>query len=140
MPVKEYELEFVFEQLKAVTTWKDVARSMGDIKDWSKEVLVGFYLDSANRIISREILAIGILNALVIHPREVFRSAIAKNAHSVIIAHNHPTGVVEPSDEDVTITKRLVECGELLGIALLDHVIVGKDKAYSFAEAGRLVA
>ena len=74
------------------------------------------------------------INASIIHPREVFKSAIRESANSIILVHNHPSGDPEPSAEDEQITEKLFEAGELLNIKVLDHVIVGKDKFWSFKE------
>ena len=113
-------------------------KEMRDIKNWEKEVFVAFYLDNQSQIISREIVSIGILNALLIHPREVFKTAIIRNAASVIVAHNHPSGNTLPSDEDIKVTKRLQEAGDIIGIKLLDHLIVSKEGYYSFNDEGEL--
>lgn len=110
-----------------------IFQEMRDIKNWEKEVVVAFYLDTRNKIISREIISIGTLNQTIIHPREVFRTAIARNANGLIISHNHPSGSANPSNEDIKITKELKEAGDLLHIKLLDHVIVTKDTFYSFS-------
>jgi len=108
----------------------DIYKFMKDIKDIEKELFVVFYLDTKNNIIAREIISIGTLNSAIIHPREVFRNAIVRNCNSIILSHNHPSGDVEPSQEDITITKRLKEAGEVIGIKVLDHVIVG-DKLFN---------
>lgn len=97
---------------------------MVDIRGSKKEHLVAFYLDSRNQEIKREIVSIGTLNENLIHPREVFESAIKNNAASIIIAHNHPSGDTQPSAEDLYVTKRLVDAGRLLDIEIQDHVIV----------------
>ncbi len=89
-----------------------------------KEHFVAFYLDTRSKLIERQIISIGTLNASLVHPREVFEPAIVLRAASVIVAHNHPSGDTEPSDDDITSTKRLTEAGKILGIELLDHVIV----------------
>ena len=99
-----------------------------------KEHFMILHLDSKNRIIKDEIISIGILNASIIHPREVFKSAIKESANSIILVHNHPSGDSEPSMEDKEITERLMEAGELLDIKVLDHVIIGKDNYHSFKE------
>jgi DNA repair protein RadC len=85
-------------------------------------------------VIKDEIISIGILNASIVHPREVFKSAIKESANSIILVHNHPSGDSEPSVEDKEITERLMEAGELLDIKVLDHVIIGKDNYHSFKE------
>jgi DNA repair protein RadC len=84
-------------------------------------------------VIGKETVSIGSLNASIVHPREVFKPAVIQSAASIIIlVHNHPSGDPEPSEEDSSITKRLVECGELLGIQVLDHVIVASRGVVSF--------
>lgn len=107
---------------------KDVWERTEDIRGSKKEHFVVFYLDSKNQEIQREIISIGTLNESLVHPREVFEGAIKNNASSVIIAHNHPSGDLEPSQADVEITKKLIHAGKILDIKLLSHVIVTKDK------------
>ena len=82
-------------------------------------------LNARHELQSRETVSIGTLNASIVHPREVFRPAILQSAASLVLVHNHPSGDPEPSDEDLGITKRLVQAGELIGIGVLDHVIGG---------------
>jgi len=93
--------------------------------DQMKEHLWAIGLNSRNMIQYVELVSLGTINESLIHPREVFRSAIIKGAVSLIIAHNHPSEECAPSEEDITITKRLKEAGKIIGISLLDHVIVG---------------
>ncbi len=112
----------------------EVASQCAEFRQSSKEHFCVFFLDTQNKIIGKEIVSTGTLNASLIHPRETFRSAIMQNSCSVIVAHNHPSGGLEPSAEDITVTKRLVEAGKLLGIAVLDHVIVTMDSYTSFKE------
>lgn len=109
---------------------EDVWNYLSDMRNLPKEHMRGLYLNSHGKIIRDEVLSIGTINTNIIHPREVFHPAIASNAAAVIIAHNHPSGEVTPSAEDVEITKQLVQAGKILGINLLDHVIIAKD-AYS---------
>ncbi len=99
-----------------------------------KEHFCVFFLNTQNQIISREIISIGTLNTSLIHPRECFRTAILKNSAAVIFAHNHPSGSLEPSDEDIAVTKRLKDAGKLIGIEVLDHVIVTGESHKSFKE------
>ncbi|GJL61675.1 MAG: hypothetical protein NPIRA04_03290 [Nitrospirales bacterium] len=99
-------------------------------------VIVG--LDAKHRIIGGSLIAIGSLTAAIVHPREIFKTAIAMNAAALILLHNHPSGDPTPSPEDHELTKRLAECGELLGIRILDHLIVGDNRYYSFADEGVL--
>lgn len=97
-----------------------------DIRDKKQEYFVLLTLDGANRLIEKRVITIGTLTSSLVHPREVFAPAIEDRAASIIIAHNHPSGNLEPSDADSAVTKRIKDAGELLGIALLDHVIVTK--------------
>ncbi len=105
-----------------------------DIRGLNREHFVGFYLNSRNQVLRREIISIGSLNASIVHPREVYQPAIAVSAASLILAHNHPSGDPTPSEEDLAITRRLVEAGRILGIDVLDHVVVAKDAYASFKE------
>lgn len=102
-----------------------------------KEHFIAIYLDTKNNIIADETVTVGILNSSLIHPREVFHGAIKNLAHSVIVVHNHPSGDPEPSPEDLQITKVLERTGKLMGIPLLDHVILGKDTWWSWAESSK---
>ena len=115
---------------------EQVATELKDIRNHKKEHFVIFYLDSRNNEVKREIISVGTLNASIVHPREVFEPAIQHNANAVIVAHNHPSGDPEPSDEDKILTNRLVEAGKILGIELLDHVVVTGDKHLSFKKKG----
>jgi DNA repair protein RadC len=133
-----HELEEKYEKKVIIKNPDTVFKEMRDIKSWNKEAFVGFYLDTRSKVISREIISIGILNSTIVHPREVFRTAIIRNANAIIIAHNHPSGNFEPSIKDVEITKQLKESGEIIGIKLFDHVIVSKDGYYSFSQEGKL--
>jgi DNA repair protein RadC len=114
----------------------DIAEELKFIQEASKEIMVAFYLDTKHRVIAREIISVGILNASLIHPREVYRSAIFCNAQSVVIAHNHPSGNSEPSGADKEVTILLCKAGEILGIELVDHVIIGDDGYTSLKEKG----
>lgn len=100
-----------------------------------QEVLYGVLLDTKNQIIHEKEIFKGTLDSATVHPREIFQLAIQFTAARVIIAHNHPSGKTEPSKNDQLLTDRLVKCGELLGIELLDHIIIGKNNYFSFREA-----
>lgn len=93
-------------------------------------------LDTRNRLIREVTVGTGTVNACFIHPREVFRTAIAESACAVVLAHNHPSGELRPSDEDISLTKRVSEAGSVVGIRVLDHVIVGPGGFFSFLDAG----
>ncbi|HUX35909.1 MAG TPA: DNA repair protein RadC [Candidatus Paceibacterota bacterium] len=118
------------EILSAEDVWKLCA----DIRESKKEHFIAFYLDTQNRLIERQIISIGTLNASLVHPREVFEPAVRLSVASIIVAHNHPSGEIKPSDEDREVTKRLSEAGKLLGITLTDHVIVTKPGHLSFQQ------
>jgi DNA repair protein RadC len=111
---------------------EDVWKELKDIRDNKKEHFIIFYLDTRNQEIKREIISIGSLNASLVHPREVFEPAIKHLAAQVILAHNHPSGTLEPSEDDLAVNKRLVEAGKILGIEVIDHIIVTKDGYLSF--------
>lgn len=119
-------------------TPKDVCEQLRDIRDNKKEHFVVFFLDSRNQEIKREIISVGSLNASLVHPREVFEPAVRHLAAQIIIAHNHPSGDREPSEEDLGVTKKLVESGKILGIEIIDHIIVVKNGYFSFKEADLL--
>ena len=106
------------------------------IKDKAKEHFKLILLNPRNKIIGISTISIGTLNASLVHPREVFKDAIMHTAASVVLAHNHPSGDPEPSEDDITITKRLVEAGKILGIEVIDHIIIGKNDYYSFRAKG----
>lgn len=112
------------KQTELVLSPRAVAEQMSAERISKKEHFVVFFLDTQNQIVRKELVSIGTLNASLIHPREVFEPAIRYVASHIIVAHNHPSGSLEPSDEDLSVTKRLVDAGRLLGIQLLDHVIV----------------
>lgn len=99
-----------------------------------KEYLFALLLDAKKKIIKKHLISKGILDASLIHPREVFKPAISESAHSIILIHNHPSGECQPSDRDITITQKLEDAGNLLGITLNDHVIIGKSGFFSFKE------
>jgi DNA repair protein RadC len=117
---------------------KDVWHEMQDVRDHKREHFVIFYLDTRNQIIKREVISVGTLNASLIHPREVFEPAIRYSTAQIIIAHNHPSGITDPSEEDLDISKRLIEAGKILGIDILDHIIVAKSGYKSLKEANLL--
>ena len=136
--MKISDLETPYKRHAKLTDSGAVYQEMLDIKEWSKEAMVAFYIDTAGKVISREILSIGILNASIIHPREIFRTAIIKNANAIILSHNHPSGNVKHSEEDIRITKQVKTAGDIIGIKLLDHVIVAKKDYYGFNDNDEL--
>ena len=113
---------------------KEIWEELKDLRDLKKEHFVIFYLDSRNQEIKREIISVGSLNANLVHPREVFEPAVRHLAAQVILAHNHPSGDPEPSEDDLEITKQLTESGKILGIKVIDHIIITKTGFISFKE------
>ena len=106
--------------------------------DRKKEHFWAMGLDSGHRVSYFELVTLGILNATQVHPREVFRRAIMDACESMVVIHNHPSGDPTPSGKDRTMTKQLTMAGQWIGVEILDHVIIGKDTYYSFAEANEL--
>jgi DNA repair protein RadC len=122
---------------EAIRSPQDAARYiMEDLRYLPKEHFVCLFLNTKNQVIGKETLSIGSLNASIVHPREVFHAAIKRSCASIICVHNHPSGDPTPSPEDVQITRRLVEVGELVGIDVLDHLIIGDEKFVSLKEQG----
>lgn len=111
---------------------------MNDMRFLSQEHFVCLYLNTKNQVIHKQTIFIGSLNASIVHPREVFREAFKRSAASIIALHNHPSGDPTPSREDIEVTKRLAECGKIIGIDLLDHLIIGENKFVSLKEKGYL--
>ena len=103
-----------------------------------QEYFYAIYLDTSKKIIKEKLLFIGTVNFSLVHPREVFKEAYLSGASSIILVHNHPTGNVIPSSNDIETTNKLKEIGELMGIKVIDHIIIGKKKYYSFFENGDL--
>jgi len=109
-------------------TPKEVFNYLQDMCDLPKEHLRGIYLDAHYRVVHDEVISIGTVNSNLIHPREVFRPAIEYGAVAVILAHNHPSGIVKPSAADIEVTEQIKETGKIVGINLIDHVIIAKNK------------
>ncbi|MEH7379788.1 DNA repair protein RadC [Bacillus sp. JJ1533] len=109
---------------------------MEDMRFLTQEHFVCLYLNTKNQVIHRQTIFIGSLNASIVHPREVYKEAFRRSAASIICIHNHPSGDPAPSREDIEVTKRLVECGRIIGIELLDHLIIGEHKYVSLKEKG----
>ncbi|WP_076316071.1 RadC family protein [Paenibacillus odorifer] len=126
------------EEITIIRSPQDCYEYLEDLKFLDKEHFVLLFLDTKNKVIGRETISIGTINTALVHPREVFKAAIRRGAVSIIGAHNHPSGDGTPSKEDVELTKRLVEAGELIGIDLLDHVIIGSQSNTSMKERGLL--
>ncbi len=119
----------------SITKPADLLPIVSDIKDRRKEYFVAVFLNARNQVICREDVSVGSLNASLVHPREVFQPAVGSSAASVCLCHNHPSGDVTPSQEDIELTRRMVQAGEIMGIEILDHLIVGAERFLSMKEA-----
>jgi DNA repair protein RadC len=115
-----------------------VAEIFSFLHNEAKEHFFTVHLDGKNRIICLDLVSVGSLNQSIVHPREVFKTVLSSSAAALLLVHNHPTGDPTPSSEDIAITRRLKEGGDILGIKLLDHIIVGSDGYLSFVERGLL--
>ena len=114
----------------------NIAQKVIKASEYAEENLWLITLDTKNNITGIFTVSTGSLNASIVHPREIFKRAVLQNAVSIIICHNHPSGDVTPSQEDINTTKRIYEAGKILGIELLDHVIIGDNKYTSLKERG----
>ena len=120
---------------KRITSPKDVADIFIPLlRDEVKERFILVCLNSANKIIKYEVISVGNLNSSVVHPREIFKAAIENNSASVLLIHNHPSGNPEPSNEDIAITKKIVEAGKILDIPVFDHLIIAGNLFTSFVD------
>jgi len=106
------------------------------MKDYDREHFRAVFLNTKNQMLKTVTISIGSLNASIVHPREILKPAISVSAATIILVHNHPTGDPTPSREDIEFTRRFAKCGELIGIELLDHVIIGADRYQSLKEGG----
>ena len=116
----------------------DVARLCADMLRLDREEFRVLLLNAKHRVMGVHTVSVGSLTVSIVHPREVYKAAILANAAAIIGIHNHPSGNPDPSPEDHALTKRLSEAGNILGITLLDHVIIGQNTHYSFADQGQL--
>ncbi|MCZ0717096.1 RadC family protein [Aerococcus kribbianus] len=110
------------------------------LQDFQQEHVLVYFLNTKNEIIKQETVFIGSINTSVAHPREIFKAAVRCSAVSLIIGHNHPSGNPQPSQADIDFTKRLIACGELIGIDVLDHIIVGQERFLSLREYGAFLS
>jgi len=116
---------------------EDVYHYFADrLAEKKKEYFYALCLDTKNRIISETLVSVGILDASLIHPREVFNPAVKASCHAVILVHNHPSGEAEASAADIEVTKMLYNAGDIIGISILDHIIIGKNGYSSMKEKG----
>ena len=150
-PIRFRQIRAVYEKLEVredvaaylppdrrYTAPEQIASLFSFLTTESKEYFFTMHMDGKNRISCVDCVSVGSLNQSIVHPREVFKTALVSSAAALVLVHNHPSGDSSPSSEDIAITRRLKEAGELLGIKVLDHVIVGDKEYVSFVERGLL--
>ena len=149
-PTKAIEMSAAFElgrrlsaaapnEKPTIESPEDVMALVGiELRDHNREHFLSLLLNTKNQVLRVETISIGSLNASIVHPREAFRSAVAASANAVIFVHNHPSGDPTPSREDHTLTARLIEAGDILGIPVLDHVVVGENRFVSLKAEGHM--
>jgi len=123
---------------KRFTTPQQVFEMFRDLIYETKEHFLSLHLDGKNRIVCLDRVSVGSLNQSIVHVREVMKSVLLSSAAAILLVHNHPSGDPSPSGEDINVTKRLKEAGELIGIRVLDHIIIGDGQYVSFVERGLL--
>lgn len=134
--VKEHSILYSARRIQSAFDADTLVRQF--IEDLDREAMVVVALNAKSEPTCLQIISTGSLNSSIVHPREVFKVAILSNAYSILLAHNHPSGDITPSQEDMSITKRLNNAAEIMGVPILDHVIIGFGKYYSFKENGDL--
>ena len=119
---------------KVKNPWDIYKYYMDSLRYQKQEIFKVVLLNTKNEILSDIDVSKGTLNSSLVHPREVFREAIKRSTNKIILMHNHPSGTIEPSKEDKNVTSRLIKCGELIGIEVIDHIIIGDGLYFSFKE------
>ena len=147
-PAKAMQIKALFELYKRVKSRKNLCKvkSAKDVfaylqpkfRDLDKEHFVVLHLNLQNRIVREETVSVGIVDSAVVHPREIFKNAIKESASKIVVVHNHPSGDVSPSENDIRTTRALFGAGDVLGIKVVDHIIIGGEQYYSFKEQGKL--
>jgi DNA repair protein RadC len=137
MTIKE-ELPDYLRKNRRITSSREVYQMFKHLVSNPREVFLCLHLDSKNKIVCVDTVSQGSLNASIVHPREVFSSAILSAAAAIVLIHQHPSGDPEPSREDIELTSRLNDGAKLLGIRVLDHIVIGEDRYISFADRGLL--
>jgi DNA repair protein RadC len=121
----------------AVTSPELAAETFGDLLyDLDREACVVLYLDTRHMLLGREVVSLGSIDHTFMSPREIFRGALLANANAIVLAHNHPSGDPEPSQDDLAVTRRIVAAGELIGVKVLDHLVYGNGQWVSLACRG----
>lgn len=139
--VRLVDVGLVSEAPTADTVANSPADAAALLSKWAgsdREHFLAVHLDRRRRPVAVQVVAVGCLHSALVHPREVFKAAVLQNADSLVVAHNHPSGCLEPSEPDLDLTQRMVKAGEILGIAILDHIIVSTTGYVSLRERGLL--
>jgi DNA repair protein RadC len=124
----------LIKNAEPLSTMRDLVARLDDIRGRSQEYFVCLSLDGGQRLIAQRTITVGTLDNVIAHPREVFADAIADRAACVVVAHNHPSGQVKPSQKDITLTQQLAAAGQLLGVPLRDHIVITKTEYFSFQQ------
>ena len=135
----ELSRRYLIKNNKKISSAKDVFDELIEYTTKNQEHFILLTLDGAGHLINKRVVFKGTLNQSLVHPREVFADAIADRSAAIIIAHNHPSGSLEPSVEDIEITKRLSKVADIIGIDLIEHIIISKNGYFSFVEEGILI-
>jgi len=122
------------ETLPVIKSVNDVVAQSVYMRGKKREHFQVLFLNARNEMVFKRHMFVGTLNANLVHPREIFEEAVRQNSASLILVHNHPSSDPEPSEDDINVTKRLVEAGKIMGVEILDHVIIAKNKVFSFKE------
>lgn len=136
--VKEDTVEYGNTNIKSPCDIAALARDVLEMHEMAEENFIIICLNTKNKISGVHTISVGSLNASIVHPREVFKAAMLNNASAILLMHNHPSGDPEPSREDIETTHRLVNAGNILGIKVLDHVIIGDNRYVSLKEQGAM--
>ncbi len=136
MAAFEFARRRLFRDLVVVRNVQDVLPLISNIADKKQENFICISLNGANEVIGNRVVTVGLLNSTQIHPREVFADVISDRAAAVMLAHNHPSGILKPSSDDIVMTKQMVEAGRILGISVLDHIIITKKGYLSLKKEG----
>ncbi len=132
----EFSKRFLMKDGVKIKNAEDVVKLTEELKDKKQEYFLTLTMDGASNLIQKRMVFIGTLNQSLVHPRDVFADAISDRAAGIVFVHNHPSGDVEPSKQDIALTTRLIEAGKIAGIEVIDHIIVSKDGYYSFQAKG----
>lgn len=132
---RDIETKFLIQSPEDVQEYAE-AVLVQEMRGYDREHFLVMYLDRKGGVITKENVSVGGLHSSIVHPREVFKTAVKRSAASIILAHNHPSGDPTPSRQDIDITRRLTEAGQIMGIQILDHVIIGEQTYCSFKEKG----